>query len=197
MTSPLGYTTQPLKIGAPLPPEAELVGVDPVDREHEIARCEIELMYAIARHRKSWANLRTVAEARDEKAGKVGMLSTLESDPHWKKATGDVKWWAAEMTAQATALVALKGMRQPTRQGSAEYATKPLNVRQLVHSWDPSTGTPPSKAQYDAALIWRKMAPDRMGSVDEAQTLGVIGAYNRAYADVTGLDGVEAVLPRG
>jgi hypothetical protein len=101
--------TKPHVLGAPLQGDEQPPTLAEIDAE--IKRAEIELMYAIAKHRKAWKVMRQRAEARDEASGKVGMLSTLESDPHWKKATGDVSWWRDEMTAQASALQALRHMR--------------------------------------------------------------------------------------
>jgi hypothetical protein len=99
--------------GAPLPDSMyKLPLIDKRDIEEELLRAEIELMYALSRHRKAWRVMRQRAEHRATLADHVGMLSTLESDPHWKKATGDVSWWRDEVTAQATAILALRGMRE-------------------------------------------------------------------------------------
>lgn len=104
-----GHPTKPLVLGAPLPSGAGSK-VDAQDVADELRRAEIELLYAISQHRKAWKVMRRRAELRNEQSGKIGMLSTLESDPHWKKATGDVDWWRGEMTAQATTVLALQQM---------------------------------------------------------------------------------------
>jgi hypothetical protein len=102
-----------LQVGAPLPDELSVLPPGPLLREidQEIERAEVELMYAIARHRKAWAAMRRRAEERERLAGQPGMLSHLDSDAIWKKRTGDVGWWRGEMDCQATALLALEGMR--------------------------------------------------------------------------------------
>lgn len=108
-----GHPTKPIVPGAPLPDSwAKLPAIEQRDIEEELLRAEIELLYAISRHRKAWRVMRQRAEHRDSLVGHVGMLSTLESDPHWKKATGDVSWWRDEMNAQANVVLALRRMRE-------------------------------------------------------------------------------------
>lgn len=101
-------TTHPERLGAPLNGDERPPTIPEVRAEYE--RCKIELMYAIAQHRKAWGVMRRRAEYRDTLVDRVGMLSTLESDPHWKKATGDVSWWRGEMDAQANVMLALRSM---------------------------------------------------------------------------------------
>lgn len=107
-----GHPTHPMRPGAPLPPEIlKLLPADIMDIDEELRRAEVELLYAAAKHRKAWRVMRDRALKRDAMADQIGMLPTLESDPHWKKATGDVAWWRGEMEAQAALVTALRGMR--------------------------------------------------------------------------------------
>lgn len=107
-----GHPTRPLTSGAPLPPGFLLARLQPADIVHELTRAEIELMHALARHRKAWAAMRAHADDREEKAnsGIPGKIAALDADPVWKKRTGDVSWWRDEITAQATAITALRQM---------------------------------------------------------------------------------------
>lgn len=113
-----GYETSPGRVGAPLPTELTALPVSPslAEIHAEMDRCEVELMYAIARHRKAWSAMRRRAEYRDEQLGKPGGLAAIDSDAHWKKATGDVTWWRGEMEARSAVYLALQAMvNQPFR----------------------------------------------------------------------------------
>lgn len=114
-----GYETNPGRVGAPLPELLTALPVPPSrsEIEAEMERCEVELMYAIARHRKAWRAMRARAQRRDELAETPGGLCAIEADPHWKKATGDVTWWRGEMEARSATYLALQAMlNQPFRQ---------------------------------------------------------------------------------
>lgn len=105
-----GYITRPLSVGAPLPENSTL---EPPDRRSvaaELLRAEVELMHAIAKHRKAWSAMRKWKAHREEAANQPGMLAALESDPVWKIRVGDVGWWRAEMDARASAVLALRAM---------------------------------------------------------------------------------------
>ncbi len=109
-----GYETSPLRVGAPLPDTLPALPIGPTleEIEAEMERGQVELMYAIARHRQAWAAMRKRAEQREKLAGQPGKLSHLDSDAIWKKRTGDVGWWRGEMEAQATTFLALDRMRE-------------------------------------------------------------------------------------
>lgn len=114
-----GYATRPLKVGAPLPSELTALPVPPaLDEIHaEMDRCEVELMHAIAMHRKAWARMRNRAVDRDALVGTPGGLAAIDSDPIWKKRTGDVTWWRGEVESRSAAYLALQAMaNQPFRQ---------------------------------------------------------------------------------
>lgn len=103
-----------MKVGAPLPEKLGALPVGPtlLEIEQEMERCEVELMYAVARHRQAWAAMRKWANHRAEAADNPGMLAAIDSDPIWKKRTGDVSWWRGEMDCQSNALLALDVMRR-------------------------------------------------------------------------------------
>jgi hypothetical protein len=100
--------TNPMKIGAPLPPDQQSLFVDYGDLVEELRRAECELVYALARHRKAWQSMARRLDERAELVDKPGGLAAIDSDPIWKKKTGDVQWWRDEVTCQATAVLALK-----------------------------------------------------------------------------------------
>jgi hypothetical protein len=108
-----GYTTNPLKVGAPLPESLVSLPGAPTLREieMEMIRAEAELMYALARRRKAWSAMRRRAEEREILADKPGALTHLDSDHIWKKRVGDVGWWRDEVQTHSAALLALQGMR--------------------------------------------------------------------------------------
>ncbi len=107
----VGYETNPLRIGAPLPESlVRLAPPEPGAIHAELLRAEVEFMHAIARHRKAWSAMRRWKEHREEAANTPGGLAAMESDPVWKKRTGDVQWWRAEMEARAASVVALRSM---------------------------------------------------------------------------------------
>jgi hypothetical protein len=104
--------TNPQALGAPLDPEAyrgDLYDNLPTSEavSAELARAQIELMYAIARHRQAWSAMRKhkeTAEARSVWA---------DGYTPYKVAVSDVRWWREEMTAQATTVTALRSMLMP------------------------------------------------------------------------------------
>lgn len=108
-----GYETNPRRVGAPLPDDLTALPVPPpLDDVHaELDRAEVELMYAIARHRKAWSAMRKWQVHRAAMAEHPGMLAALESDQVWGKRVGDVKWWREEVEMRSTALLALEQMR--------------------------------------------------------------------------------------
>jgi hypothetical protein len=103
-----------MRVGAPLPEELSALPMPPTpdDVLAEIERAEVELMHAIARHRKAWGAMRRRQLHRLLYSQTPGAVAALESDPMWAKATGDVRWWREEMNAQAASLLALEQMRQ-------------------------------------------------------------------------------------
>lgn len=106
-----GYETNPLRVGAPLPEGlAELALPSESEIRAELTRAEVELMHAIAQHRKAWSAMRRRAKEREELAGRPGRLAYLESDSLWKTRTGAVSWWCGEMQAQAALVQTLQAM---------------------------------------------------------------------------------------
>lgn len=110
MTLDYPIETNPGRPGAPLPKGIQLRQPRQAEVLAEIARCEVELMYAIARHRKAWSMMEKWARHREQAANQPGGLAAMESDPVWKKRTGDVTWWRGEMEARASTLLALNAM---------------------------------------------------------------------------------------
>lgn len=104
----LGYRTNPMRVGAPLPEEMDAIRrPDPVMVGAELARAQVELMYAVARHRKAWSAMREYRRLQQERQGP---RAYLDSDPIWRIRTGDVQWWRDEMLAQAATITALTTM---------------------------------------------------------------------------------------
>jgi hypothetical protein len=98
--------TKPLELGAPLSPEDYPGSIEhhlPTEQDAcaELKRAKVELMYAIAKHRKAWSAMRKhkfVAESRAVWA---------EGYNPYKLAVADVRWWREEMNAQAAVVTAL------------------------------------------------------------------------------------------
>lgn len=169
----LGYRTHPHRIGAPLP--VEMHGIEqampaPGAIIAELTRAQVELMYAIARHRQAWTRMRRVREDREQKG-----LTFLDSDREWKVATSDVAWWRDEMTAQATTIKALVEMRNLTKEDESPDSERGPNVRETVYGWDPSR--PPTLTEYQAACVWRSMAGERMSGLHARRVAELIDAY--------------------
>lgn len=99
--------TRPDRTGAPLPDGIPIVEPGVEAMKAELTRATVELMYAIARHRKAWAAMRSHKERREAEAERRGTEPSLDSDPLWKLRTGDVSWWRDEMNAQASVVSAL------------------------------------------------------------------------------------------
>lgn len=102
-------STQPSKLGAPLPEEdysGRFIDHQPTEAgiRTELARAQIELMHAIARHRKAWSK----ARRHSNKAKELAIWA--DSHPPYKDAIADVRWWREEMTAQAATVTALTNM---------------------------------------------------------------------------------------
>lgn len=114
MTQPdggLGYRTNPRRVGAPLPEEMLDISMPhPMAIGNELVRAQVELMYAIARHRQAWSAMRKYKLEQDARARDTAFENFLDSDPKWKIKTGDVAWWRGEMNAQAATVTALMGM---------------------------------------------------------------------------------------
>lgn len=135
--NPRGYVTQPLLAGAPLPEDMVLrLSLPSTDEiQAELERAEIELMYAVARHRKAWHSARhhkTEAESRSVWA---------EGYAPYQKAIGDVRWWREEMNAQADVVQALSRMRttrQPTRRQPRER--RQPSIREILIGWSDEGG---------------------------------------------------------
>ena len=101
--------TKPEVLGAPLDPQVYFGSVadhapSPLDIDAELERAKVELMHAIARHRKAWSKVRKHgAEARARSIW-------AESYPPYQEAIGDVRWWREEMAAQAATVTALTAL---------------------------------------------------------------------------------------
>lgn len=107
----LGYTTNPMRVGAPLPTDMMAIAPpQPGAVMAELVRAEVELMYALARHRQAWNAMRKYKEIQDARAIDQRFENFLDSDPTWKIKTGDVAWWRGEVNAQAAAVLALAKM---------------------------------------------------------------------------------------
>jgi hypothetical protein len=101
--------TKPLELGAPLPTddypgpiEFHLPSED--DLRAEWLRAKVELMHAIARHRKAWSRMRSHKLAAEMKA------VWAEGYTPYKEAVSDVRWWREEMSAQAATVTALTAL---------------------------------------------------------------------------------------
>lgn len=102
--------TKPLELGAPLGDDYH----GPIDLhtptyeqiKDELTRAEVELMHAVARHRKAWSKMRRHKLKAEMEA------VWAESYPPYKEAVSDVRWWREEMNAQATTVLALSRMLQ-------------------------------------------------------------------------------------
>lgn len=111
--------TKPLRPGAPLDPadydpNCDIRAFAPrvTEIQEELARAQVELMHAIARHRKAWQAMARFkrdhfARGWDDKSV---AQHALDNSPLWKLRTGDVVWWRGEIQAQAAAVTALRGM---------------------------------------------------------------------------------------
>jgi hypothetical protein len=168
----LGYTTHPERVGAPLPAEMAVIEEpDPEMVRREIARCKVELMYAIARHRQAWAKMRMHAgKVEAEHVSKGLPRAFLDSDPEWGIIVGDVRWWREEMNAQATTLQALQCI-QPRLDPDTRHRT----ARQIVFGWNPRHR--PTRAEYQAALVWKDTAGADIGIVNLRMIDQLIAAY--------------------
>lgn len=139
--------TAPLKAGAPLPDDEPIIAPTLLDVRAEITRAQVELMYAIAMHRKAWSRMRAIRQDRDARADQKGIPVYLDNDPNWKVATGDVAWWRGEMQAQAAAISALQVIRTWT-----DDPPRPGSVREIVMGWDGTSR--PTLRQVSAARSW-------------------------------------------
>jgi hypothetical protein len=174
--------TNPSRPGAPLPEDmVKLPTVQPGDVMAELARAEVELLYAVGRHRKAWAAMRAHQDYRAQKEaeGTPGSLYALDSDPYWKKRTGDVSWWRDEVTCQATAVLALRDMLNADRcVAPAEDST---SVRRLVYGWHQNgRGVAPSDRQYKAATFWKDTAGAKLAQIDRRICDALIRAWHEA-----------------
>jgi hypothetical protein len=201
--------TNPLRPGAPLPDEVDhIVPPHPGDMSAELIRAQVELMYAIARHRKAWAAARALAIELDKKA------IWKDSDGTYIKALGDVRWWREEMSAQATTVSALQTTLQAvsaareTLEGYAETTSfgeqakgqrtflrrdgrtaAPIvpkgdrTVREVVDTWAGNNAMP-TKGQYRAARIWMREMVARQLKVrpeDQARCDRIIELYESKH----------------
>jgi hypothetical protein len=148
------------------------------DIQAELIRAEVELLYAIAKHRKAWKAMRARADERAmiEASGAPGRLASLEADHIWKLRTGDVTWWRGEMTAQATAVTALKAMLADTKP-EKPVADDPRSVREIVFDWDGKSA--PSGAEVNAARWWLNTVGPKMGPEYYAQCNRIILAHDK------------------
>lgn len=99
--------TRPFDLGAPLS-DTDYAGPwqrhtpSTTDLRMELIRAQIELVHAIARHRKAWSKMRR------EREGAEARSIWADSHPPYKEAVADVRWWREEMIAQATTVTALR-----------------------------------------------------------------------------------------
>ena len=103
MTQPRRKMTSPLVRSAPLPPEWTLVGV-PVESllTDEARRAAMELVWALHRQRAAWAKFAKVKQELDDRN-----ITYVDNERAYTLASGDVKWWRAEVSSRANALTAL------------------------------------------------------------------------------------------
>lgn len=150
-----GSPTHPLRTGAPLPDDKmmSIERVDPQDVTEEMARARVELLYALARHRKAWSAFDSYAASRDAKEGKPGALASIDSDPTWSQRTNDVKWWRDEITCQANAILALQTM-VPVSRETRELVRDSIPTA-TIFGWNLDGSQPPSERQYRTACSWR------------------------------------------
>lgn len=161
----LGYQTQPLRVGAPLPEDMldiQAADPEPPDIQAELLRARVELMYALAKHRKCWARMRAYHQDQERQADSKGVQAYLDSDATWKVITGDVRWWREEMQAQATAVQALTVML-PLPRFDPPPPPERGSVREVALSWDGHTQ--PTIWQYRAAVAWM----DATGATTESR----------------------------
>lgn len=107
-----GNPTQPLRPGAPLSYKmVDLPALKKEDIEDELTRARVELLNAIARHRKAWAAMEARAlQIKSSQNNIAGLRIDMASDPIWSLRTSDVQWWCQEMAAQSSAVLALTTM---------------------------------------------------------------------------------------
>lgn len=153
-----GTPTNPARVGAPLPDHlAILPPTQFQDIVDELDRAEVELLYAAAKHRKAWANVRALNERITGEGGYP------DSDLTYKKATGDVTWWRGEMATQAAAISALRGMRDDRLAGTRTDGTRPLDYSRVdttspggAASSMPRHGSAgSSRTQLNIVLAWQ------------------------------------------
>ena len=79
----------------------------PTDQQvsDELDRATVELMYAIARHRKAWSTMRAHKQEAEARA------VWAEGYNPYKLAVADVRWWREEMAAQAATVSALTAIQ--------------------------------------------------------------------------------------
>jgi hypothetical protein len=104
--------TKPRELGAPLPTEDYAGPLEhhlPSDEaiNDELDRAKVELMHAVAKHRKAWSKMRRHKLAAEMKS------VWAEAYTPYKEAVSDVRWWREEMNAQATVVIALTSMQYP------------------------------------------------------------------------------------
>lgn len=191
-----GNPTNPLRRGAPLPdqgiftnPQAGTVSQDmliglptlnPQDIQDELTRAGVELVYALARHRKAW---QAMARRLDERAALVdvpGGLAAIDSDPIWKNRTHDVAWWRDEVTCQSTAILALQALIPAQASRSSLPDGTPISV--LGWFLDGSQGAP-TERQYRTACSWRDQV-EHDGRPRPVAEINAIQDLIDAYEDV-------------
>lgn len=141
--------TSPLKVGAPLDIDVytDVMSAIPTQDEirDELARAQVELMHAIARHRKAWANLRALSDKLDSRG------TWKDSDLTYQKAVSDVKWWREEMSTQAVTVSALAATRRPG-EVTASFHVKRPSFRETVEGWNGFER--PTTEQVATARAW-------------------------------------------
>lgn len=170
--------TNPLRPGAPLPPETETIE-DPKlnDIQAEIKRAGVELMYATMMHRKAWANMRAVDNDLKEDARRRGVPVYLDGEQKYKLASGNVTWWRGELNATAAAYMALIELekRTPDTRNFADLASGEVVT---VFGWNPRGSQPPTQDQCRLAADWMEKTS---GKVREARQLEAVLALIEAY----------------
>lgn len=149
--------TWPRRLGPPGDVVGELPPVDLDDIQDELDRAAYELLFAAARHRKAWKVARQLRDRIKMEGG------WPDGDATYTKATGDVRWWREEMSAQAAAVQALRGLRDdatppPRATPPAAAAGSPEDlVGATVFGW-PVGRTIPTAPQYRHAKAWLEWA---------------------------------------
>lgn len=160
--------TNPLRTGAPLDPDQYPGILSSTPRESEITgeliRAKVELMHAVALHRKAWGKMRAIRDELEEKAANTGIEAYPDNNTLYKLAVADVRWWREEMTAQAATVTALTSMMDGGRWPDSSVRGT------TVFGWPVDGVTPPTQEQYLRAREWERDAT-RSGQRSEVEMI--------------------------